>query len=114
MSAWLVTVDKWGRSQVTVDGNEIEGVAGIAVASVPGQPPALTLYPEHDITISGEGIVQVVDQDSTRQTVLEFLRTLDPKTFEQSILDSLGGFGGPASTGEAAIAALRLEAETLP
>lgn len=113
MSEWKIALDQWGRPIVEVDGVELEGVAGIGVQSVPGQPPALTLYAQADVSLTGSGIVQVVDAGSSKAAVLEFLATLDADSFEKKMLEGAGGFGGPSSTGEMALSALRAEAELL-
>lgn len=110
---WNVQLNEWGQPKVTLDGEPVAGIAAVNVTAHPGQPPALTLYPQADVEIEGEGVVSVVDHSGTKAAVLEFLATLDPESFEKKMLESAGGFGGPGTTGEMALAALRAEAETL-
>ena len=110
---WVVEVDELGRvTRCEVDGHPLAGIAAAELQCAPGQAPALTLYPRVAGTLAGTSIVQVVNPDASKATVLQWLDTLSAETLEARALESMG-FGGPESTGAAFLAALRAEAEAL-
>lgn len=113
MSDTEITVDGMGRvERFTIDGTDLaEAVHSVGYQAIPGEQPVVMVYLKAGFTAKTVGLVQAVEADSMRATVMAWLATIDAKTLEGAALESLG-MGD--STGDGFLRALRAEAETLP
>lgn len=113
MSNTEIVVDGMGRvERFTVDGADLaEAVHSVGYQAIPGEQPVVTAYLKAGFSASTVGLVQAVEAESMRATVMGWLATLDGDLLEQAALESLG-MGD--STGDGFLRALRAEAETIP
>ncbi len=83
-------------------------VRRVVIEDEAGGVPRVFLEMFGEGTVQGEGIVtvQLGNEVDLRESIHQFLQSLDPGMVEKAALDRIGGFGGDETTGQAFLNAL--------
>lgn len=95
------------KKKVVINNEEVTNrIRRVVVEDEAGGVPRVFLEMLGEGVIEGEGIVTIQNEVDFRDSIYQFLQSLDPGMVEKVALDRLGGFGADETTGQAFLNAI--------